>query len=179
MCADCLCCALALYTSLSLCVCCVLCIDAKYDRAHLLTFLRNSNAYILEEAYELCNRQQFHPECVFLLERMGEYRAALSVLIHPLCDVRGAIAFVEEHKDDQLWQELITRSLSSPEFLSDLLEHVCAAASAVCCAVLCSAVQCSAVCCVLCSERSRSRSEAEAKQKRSKGICCVVLCVVL
>jgi hypothetical protein len=111
--------------------------DAKFDRAHLLTFLRNSNAYILEEAYELCNRQQFHAECVFLLERMGEYRAALSVLIHPLCDVRGAIAFVEEHKDDQLWQELITRSLSSPEFLSDLLEHVCCAAVLRRYAVLC------------------------------------------
>jgi len=37
--------------------------------------------------------------------------------------VKMAIDFVEEHKDPQLWEELITRSLASPDFLADLLEH--------------------------------------------------------
>jgi len=41
-----------------------------------------------------------------------------------LVDVSQAIAFVEDHKDDTLWEELITRSLKSPAFLSELLEHV-------------------------------------------------------
>jgi hypothetical protein len=38
--------------------------------------------------------------------------------------VHQAIAFVEEHKDELLWEELIQRSLKSPDFLSNLLEHV-------------------------------------------------------
>src|SRR5690242_17393398 len=75
---------------------------------------------------------------VFILERMGETKWALSLLIQNIRSVRQAIAFVEEHKDEQvcvavylcwrvftvataqLWEELIARSLENADFLSEV-----------------------------------------------------------
>lgn len=68
--------------------------------------------------------RNLYPEMVYIYQRMGNTNTALSLIIEKLHDVKQAIAFVEDHKDEQLWEELISRSLTSPEFLSDLLEHV-------------------------------------------------------
>jgi len=49
---------------------------------------------------------------------------ALSLIVDQQKDVKKAIKFVEEHKDDMLWRDLIERSLKNPEFLAEMLEHV-------------------------------------------------------
>jgi len=77
----------------------------------------------LEDALHICQERNLYPEQVFLLKRMGNTNYALILIIEKLKDVKMAIDFVEEHKDPQLWEELITRSLENPEFLADLLEH--------------------------------------------------------
>jgi hypothetical protein len=112
----------------------------------LLHFLKNSNGYTLERALEACEATHLYPEQVFLLKRMGNTERALSLIVDQLHDVREAINFVEDNGgrthassgsggggsgshhggpgDNSLWESLITRSLSNPAFLSDLLEHV-------------------------------------------------------
>ena len=113
---------------------------AEFQPKELMYFLKNSNGYLLERALESCEKYKLYSEMVFLLKRMGNTLEALKLLIDELHDVREAIAFVEENGgrldgthviedgsgigDQSLWEELITRSLNNPEFLSDLLEHV-------------------------------------------------------
>jgi len=97
---------------------------ARFNKDKLLQFLRNSNSYILEDALKVCEEGKHFHEMVFLLNRMGNSNQALSILIKELKDVRQAIAFVEEHKDPQLWEELIKYALNEPTFLAELLENV-------------------------------------------------------
>jgi hypothetical protein len=78
----------------------------------------------LENALEICTKKRLFPEMVFLLGRMGSTQKALALLIDEIKDVKEAIAFVEEHKDEGLWKELVDRSLSSPDFVAGLLDHI-------------------------------------------------------
>eukprot|EP00808_Paulinella_micropora_P028449 g15869.t1 len=97
---------------------------AEYNPEKLLPFLRSSNAYVLEEAFQICSQRNLYPEMVFLLQRMGNTNRALEIIIGNLKDVPQAIAFAEEQKDPMLWEELTKSALSTPALLSDLLEHV-------------------------------------------------------
>jgi hypothetical protein len=106
---------------------------AEFAPKELMYFLKNSNGYTLERALEACEKWRLHSEMVFLLKRMGNTEEALRLIIDELHDVREAIAFVEEtggrsdggaDSDQSLWDNLITRSLNNPSFLSDLLEQV-------------------------------------------------------
>lgn len=97
---------------------------AEYKRDFLLEFLRGSNFYLLQDALKICTTRKLYPEMVFLLNKMGDLNGALTILIEQIKDVKLAIEFVEEHKDDQLWEDLINRSVDRTEFLSDLLENV-------------------------------------------------------
>lgn len=58
---------------------------AKYDRSKLLPFLRRSNDYVIQEALAICKREEFHPEMVYLLGRMGSIVEALNIIIHSVC----------------------------------------------------------------------------------------------
>jgi hypothetical protein len=97
---------------------------ARYEPQHLLQFLQNSNAYVLEDALRICTEHKRYRELVFILKRMGNTNDALELIIEKLGDVKQAIAFVDEHKDDKLWENLITHSLKNAEFLSKLLGFV-------------------------------------------------------
>jgi hypothetical protein len=97
---------------------------AKYEPERLLPFFQQSESYDLEASLAVCRERGLHREQVFLLRRMGNTREALSLILHTLKNVKEAVTFVEEHRDDQLWEELITYSLDSPQLLSDLLEHI-------------------------------------------------------
>jgi vacuolar protein sorting-associated protein 41 len=61
---------------------------------------------------------------VFILGRMGNTKQALKLIIQKLQKVGVAVEFVEQQKDEELWEFLITECLGRPEFVSELLEHI-------------------------------------------------------
>ncbi|KAL3335965.1 hypothetical protein AABB24_031943 [Solanum stoloniferum] len=96
---------------------------ADYDPKMLLTFLRSSQHYTLEKAYEICVKKDLLKEQVFILGRMGNAKQALAVIINRLGDIEEAIEFVSMQQDDELWEELIKQSFHKPEMVGVLLEH--------------------------------------------------------
>lgn len=61
---------------------------------------------------------------VFILGRMGNAKQALKLIIKKLQKVGMAVEFVEQQKDEELWEFLITECLGQPQFVSELLEHI-------------------------------------------------------
>lgn len=96
---------------------------ADYDSKMLLPFLRSSQHYKLEKAYEICIGRGLLREQVFILGRMGNAKQALSVIINNLGDIEEAVEFVNMQHDDELWEELIQQCLHKPEMVGVLLEH--------------------------------------------------------
>lgn len=97
---------------------------AKYCRQKLLTFLKRSNSYPIEDALRICTEQLFYPEMVYLNGRMGNTIDALSIIITKLNDIQMAIDFCKEHDDMDLWNELINQSLDRPEIMTKLLDGI-------------------------------------------------------
>ncbi|OBZ70031.1 Vacuolar protein sorting-associated protein 41 [Grifola frondosa] len=90
----------------------------------LVDFLRASNYYSLEAAYDVCSERDMVPEMVFLLGRMGNNKKALNLIIERLADVNRAIDFAKEQHDDDLWEDLLKYSETRPPFIRGLLENV-------------------------------------------------------
>ncbi|KAJ8501707.1 hypothetical protein ONZ51_g465 [Trametes cubensis] len=97
---------------------------AEYAPKKLVDFLRASNYYNLEKAYNVCNDRDLVPEMVFLLGRMGNNKKALNLIIERLGDVNRAIDFAKEQHDDDLWEDLLRYSETRPAFIRGLLENV-------------------------------------------------------
>ncbi|CAG8681179.1 15096_t:CDS:10 [Gigaspora margarita] len=97
---------------------------AEYDYPRLLDFLRASNYYSLEKAYEICKQRDLVPEMVFILGRMGNNKQALMLIIERLGDVQRAIDFAKEQADDDLWEDLLKYSLDKPRFITGLLDNL-------------------------------------------------------
>ncbi|CAL5426427.1 unnamed protein product [Camellia sinensis] len=96
---------------------------ADFDPKMLLPFLRSSQHYTLEKAYEICVKRELLREQVFILGRMGNSRQALAIIINKLGDIEEAIEFVSMQHDDDLWEELIKQCFHKPEMVGVLLEH--------------------------------------------------------
>ncbi|XP_042511507.1 vacuolar protein sorting-associated protein 41 homolog isoform X2 [Macadamia integrifolia] len=96
---------------------------ADYDAKMLLPFLRSSQHYTLEKAYDICVKRDLLREQVFILGRMGNSKQALAVIINKLEDIEEAIEFVAMQHDDELWEELIKQCLHKPDMVGVLLEH--------------------------------------------------------
>ncbi|KAA8550288.1 hypothetical protein F0562_001972 [Nyssa sinensis] len=96
---------------------------ADYDPKMLLPFLRSSQHYTLEKAYDICVKRDLLREQVFILGRMGNSKQALAVIINRLGDIEEAIEFVSMQHDDELWEELIKQCLHKPEMVGVLLEN--------------------------------------------------------
>ncbi|KAJ3692977.1 hypothetical protein LUZ60_012072 [Juncus effusus] len=96
---------------------------AEYDPRMLLTFLRTSQHYNLDKAYEIFLRKELVREQVFVLGRMGNAKKALSIIINKLEDIQEAVEFVTEQHDEELWDEFIEECLQKPEMVGMLLEH--------------------------------------------------------
>ncbi|KAK2464836.1 hypothetical protein APHAL10511_003135 [Amanita phalloides] len=97
---------------------------ADYALPRLIDFLRASNYYNLEEAFEACKEKDLVPEMVFLLGKMGNNKQALTLIIERLGDVHRAIDFAKEQNDDDLWEDLLKYSETRPAFIRGLLENV-------------------------------------------------------
>ena len=97
---------------------------ATYDPGKLLPFLKQSNAYSLEDALKVCEQHKLYPEMAFVLQRMGSTHEALSLIVNRVGDIRMAVEFVQAQNDPDLLEELITDALRSPEHISGLLENI-------------------------------------------------------
>ncbi|XP_050089109.1 vacuolar protein sorting-associated protein 41 homolog [Anopheles aquasalis] len=97
---------------------------AHYEPEKLLPFLRRSNNYPIQEAYDICRQRLFYPEMVYLLAKMGSTREALTIILHNLKDVSMAIDFCKEHDDMDLWEDLINESVNKPHVMTKLLDSV-------------------------------------------------------
>lgn len=86
--------------------------DFKPDK--LMDFLRASNYYSIERAYEICDARDLVPEMVFLLGRMGDNKRALTLIIERLGDVQRAIDFAKEQNDTDLWEDLLKYCETKP-----------------------------------------------------------------
>ncbi|CAH2106843.1 unnamed protein product [Euphydryas editha] len=97
---------------------------AKYARNKLLPFLKCSDNYPIQEALDVCQSNQFYPEMVFLLGRIGNTKEALQIIIEKLNDINQAINFCQEHNDKELWTDLIMHTVGKPEWVTLLLKRI-------------------------------------------------------
>lgn len=102
---------------------------AEFAPHHLLEFLRVSQHFPLEKAYEVCSErpEPLYNEMVFILQRMGNASEAFSLIIDKLRDVRQAIQFCQKHDDGEMWDELISRCIASTDLVSELLDGLAGA----------------------------------------------------
>lgn len=108
---------------------------AEYDYKQLKPFLIQT-IYPLEKAYKIVEERkvlcsvcvcvscgashqlvyvQLYPEMVYILGRMGNTKDALDLIIQKIGDVKQAIEFVQEQRDEELWGDLITQSMRNPK----------------------------------------------------------------
>eukprot|EP00899_Mesostigma_viride_P008015 jgi/Mesvir1/17214/Mv07628-RA.1 len=97
---------------------------ADFNQPMLLTLLSTSQHYSLDKALEICRARKLANATVFVLGRVGNGREALALIMDELQDVEQAIQFVTGQQDDELWEELISRSLANPQLVGMLLEHI-------------------------------------------------------
>eukprot|EP00041_Stephanoeca_diplocostata_P024167 m.605583 g.605583 ORF g.605583 m.605583 type:complete len:910 (+) comp22465_c0_seq3:156-2885(+) len=98
-------------------------LTADYHPERLMSFLKQSNYVPLKDAMQICEERRLIPEMVFLLQRVGNIKKALELIITELGEVTEAIDFCKEVNDDELWDDLIQRSLSRPDFILGLLHN--------------------------------------------------------
>lgn len=55
---------------------------AKFSYEKLLPFLKRSNSYPIQQAFDICKARSFYPEMVYLLGRMGSTKEALTIILH-------------------------------------------------------------------------------------------------
>ncbi|XP_017884665.1 vacuolar protein sorting-associated protein 41 homolog isoform X2 [Ceratina calcarata] len=97
---------------------------ADYSRDKLLPLLRRSDNYPIQEALDICSQRKFFPEMVYLLGRIGNTSEALALMTRELNDMESAIAFCQEHDDEELWNDLIVYSLDKPKAITFLLQKI-------------------------------------------------------
>ena len=87
---------------------------AEFEREKLLKFLQSSQYIILAQAQKELQERNLIPEIVYILERMGQTKKALQLVLHAIKDVNQAIDFCKKHDDKDLWEDLIQYSLNKP-----------------------------------------------------------------
>lgn len=97
---------------------------AIFNRDKLLPLLKSSDTYPIQEAYDICQKAKYYPEMVHLLDRIGNTKEALELIITKLCDMNKAIDFCQQQNDPDLWEDLINNSINKPEFITFLLQRI-------------------------------------------------------
>lgn len=95
---------------------------AEFDRPKLLSFIQKNTNYNLGSAVQICETNNYIPELVYLLGKVGQNKRALKLIIEDLKDPERAIEFVTTQKDRDLWNDLIEYSIDKPNFLRILLD---------------------------------------------------------
>ena len=97
---------------------------ADYDKEKLLPLLHRSGHYPIQDALNICKERNYYNETVYLLGRIGNFREALNLITKQLGDIEHAINFCKEHHDMELWEDLISYSLSRADFITFLLQRI-------------------------------------------------------
>lgn len=97
---------------------------AEYQREKLLKFLQSSQYISLTQAQKELQERNLGPEIVYILERTGQIKKALQIVLHAIKDVSQAIEFCKRHNDRDLWEDLIQYSLNRPEYIIGLLNNI-------------------------------------------------------
>lgn len=95
---------------------------AEFDKTKLIGFLSSNNNYEIEMAIELCETNEYIPELVYLLGKIGENKKALRLMIEKLDDPETAINFAKHQNDKETWTILIDHSMDKPKFIKALIE---------------------------------------------------------
>ena len=97
---------------------------AEYQREKLLKFLQTSQYISLTQAQKELQERNLGPEIVYILERTGQIKKALQIVLHAIKDVTQAIEFCKRHNDRDLWEDLIQYSINKPEYIIALLNNI-------------------------------------------------------
>lgn len=92
-----------------------------YNKENLLIFLQKHNNYNIEESIKICEVNNCYKELVYLLNKIGENKNALILIIDKLNDPEYAIKFVNKINDKELWDFLLDYSMDKPDFIRILL----------------------------------------------------------
>ncbi|ANB16000.1 Vps41p [Sugiyamaella lignohabitans] len=95
---------------------------AEFDRRKLMGFLNRNSHYNLTEALKVCDQNNYTPELVYLLGKVGQHQRALRLIIEKIGDPEQALEFAKSQNDQDLWNDLIHHSLKHPLFIKVLLE---------------------------------------------------------
>lgn len=99
-------------------------LDIEYAPDKLMPLLRLSNSYSLDETLRLCEQHGLYREAVYILERLGNMREALAIILDKIGDIRLAISLVQGQNDRELLQDLVDRAMENPAYISELLENI-------------------------------------------------------
>lgn len=97
---------------------------ADFSPDKLMSFLKSSDHYPIQEALEACEIRGLTPERIFILARMGSTRQALHLITRELADIHRAVDFCKDYDDVDLWNDLIEYSIDKPYFVNVLLHNI-------------------------------------------------------
>lgn len=97
---------------------------AEFQRDKLLKFLQSSQYISLTQAQKELQERDLGPEIVYILERTGQIKKALQIVLHAIKDVNQAIEFCKRHNDKDLWEDLIKYSVNKPDYIIGLLNNI-------------------------------------------------------
>ncbi|KAL1123338.1 hypothetical protein AAG570_002423 [Ranatra chinensis] len=97
---------------------------ADFNREKLLPLLRKSEHYPIQATIKICKERKFIKETVHLLEIIGNTKEALSLITKELGNIEQAVDLCISRDDLELWEDLISYSLSTQSFIIYLLKRI-------------------------------------------------------
>ena len=97
---------------------------AIYNKGLLLDFLTRHENYSIEQAIFVCEKYHCIRGWAYLLNKAGEKKKALTLIIDELDDPETAIQFAESADNKELWDFLLDYSMNKPDFITALLDTV-------------------------------------------------------
>lgn len=94
---------------------------SEFDHERLSQFLRRSEVYDIQLAISECEKRGYDSDLVYLLGRVGQTTRALSLILGGAGSARDAVAFAENYKEPELWQQLLSAASGMPELVLELL----------------------------------------------------------
>lgn len=96
----------------------------SYAPQKLLSFLKSSDHYNLQEALLICKGKEFANERIFILARIGNTNQALKIIVTELRDIKYALKFCKEYDTPDMWNSLISLSMKEAPFVKGLIDNI-------------------------------------------------------
>ncbi|RLV94481.1 Vacuolar protein sorting-associated protein 41 [Spathaspora sp. JA1] len=96
----------------------------QFKRDSLLPFLHRAQGYDIDQAITTCQENQYYPELVYLLGKIGQNKQAIELITTKLNDPYMAIQFANSQNDQDTWNYLVDYSMSGHiNFIKALIEQ--------------------------------------------------------